>query len=310
MVRAVIVGRWRRRSLLALALTATVAPGLLLTACRDGRSLAETKGFAILNTGDVQGSTEPCSCKQSLGGLARRASAVAGARRQGDVLLLEAGNVLSAGYDPEQGSTEESAAVMAAMEAMHYDAMAIGDADAANGHEWLRSWQEGADFAVLSANLMLGDRLVAQPDAMFERGGVTVAVLGLTAMPSDALPDGLTVTDPVLAAQEYLRDLTRRDDVIVVLGALGPEVERRILAEVQHVDVLVGGGTAEPCGEVSQTSLPAHVCAGPYGEYLGITTLTPADGSQERTYSFRPVPLDATFAEDREIAELLRQYLR
>ncbi|MHB0877377.1 MAG: bifunctional UDP-sugar hydrolase/5'-nucleotidase [Anaerolineae bacterium] len=298
----------RRRALQSLLLgtAAAVTIPSALAGCASSRLAVPPMEMAILHSGDGQGRGEPCSCKGQLGGLARRASAVKREREQGAVLLLEAGNVFSGVDALELSAAETGASVVAAMNAMGYDAMAIGDVDAAAGPELLAACLAGADFPVLSANLTVDGELLAQPYAVLERQGISTAVLGLTGLPRRALATGMDVTDPLLAVRRFLPELRRQASIVVILGALGASLEQRLLSVQAGVDVLVGGAVRGPAAEVSRAPAPVHVAVGYFGEYLGLTTLMLDRDGSLAAYSFRLLPLDASFADDPTVAGLLQ----
>ena len=194
------------------------------------------------------------------------------------------------------------------MNAMGYDAMAIGGRDAAGGPDLLQARLAEAKFAVLSANLTLGGKLVAKPYTIIKRGGVTVAVLGLTTPRVGPLPAGLAVSDPVQAAQQYVPKLRQQADIVVILGALGPDLEQKLVAQVPGFDFLIGGGVSDPSPTMVDAHGPAVVHVGTLGEYLGVTTLALNANHRPISYSFQALALDPSFADDPEVANLLRRY--
>lgn len=157
-----------------------------------------------------------------------------------------------------------------AMNLMGYDALALGPRDLGLGINALRERMEEARFAVLSANLTVEGESLAAPYTIMERGGVRVAVLGVTG-PLPAPLEGVAVSDPADAVREHLNDLSAQVDLMVVLSNLGPAPEQELARQVPGIDLIVGGGSGAPRSGVVWEGETALVRAGGLGEYLGIT---------------------------------------
>jgi 5'-nucleotidase/UDP-sugar diphosphatase len=120
-----------------------------------------------------------------------------------------------------------------AMNAMGYDAMALGNREFDLGREALDAWREAAEFPVLAANITLetpdATLPVDAPWALFERGGVTVGVIGLThpdmvGLASPRHLEGLVFAGFVDALGEALPEVRAAGADVVVAVAHLPDI--------------------------------------------------------------------------------------
>ncbi|MFB3127300.1 MAG: metallophosphoesterase, partial [Candidatus Acidiferrales bacterium] len=153
-----------------------------------GQESAERVALTILATTDVHGNVWPYDYLQGQGaerGLAKVSAYVRQVRaRQPNTLLVDCGDTFQGtplAYLAAEKHAEEPNPVVAAMNAMGYDAMAIGN------HEWnfglhtLWRLKEEARFPILGANVAstYHDRLRDfKPYVIRRVGGVRVALLG------------------------------------------------------------------------------------------------------------------------------------
>ena len=150
--------------------------------------------LTVLHTNDVHGRVDqfdgfgtPCDAEEAaanecFGGAARIKTIV-------DQVRLEDGNVvLLDGGDQFQGTLfytqYKGAEAQEMMNALGYDAMAVGNHEFDDGPDTLGRFVDGANFPVLSANIdasaepTLAGKI--QPSAVIEIGGETIGVVGYT----------------------------------------------------------------------------------------------------------------------------------
>lgn len=138
------------------------------------------------------------------------------------------------------------------MNAMGYDAMALGNREFDLGREALDGWREAADFPILAANIepeASGGALpVDAPWAIFERGGVTIGVIGLThpAMVGLASPlhlEGLVFGGLVEALGEALSAVRAAgaDLVVAVVHASDGDILQLATAYPGELAAIFGG---------------------------------------------------------------------
>jgi 2',3'-cyclic-nucleotide 2'-phosphodiesterase (5'-nucleotidase family) len=168
------------------------------------------------------------------------------------------------------------------MNAIGYDAVAVGNHELDNGLKRLFDLSDQAEFPFMSANLIWrrsGER-VFQPYVLFEAGDVTVALLALTTdgiygrvRPSAVA--SLAAIDPVEAAKEFVPRLRRQAQCVAVLSHIGVEEDRRLAEEVPGIDLIVGGDSHTLLEEPIVVNNPLSrrptyiVQAGSYARYLG-----------------------------------------
>jgi 2',3'-cyclic-nucleotide 2'-phosphodiesterase (5'-nucleotidase family) len=181
--------------------------------------------LTVVATGDLKGwlSAATLDPEREATGLAHLAPLIRELRAGGrDLVLLDAGDALNGAPSVTLGGTPVPPMV-AAMNALGYDAMALGNYDLALGWPALQAARAASRFAWLSANGERAGGTALAPYAVLERDGVRVGVLGLTT-PAATLGrdpralEGLAFTSLEAAARRWLP----------------------ILRDVERVDVLVG----------------------------------------------------------------------
>ena len=120
--------------------------------------------------------------------MARRATAIARLKEQHEhLLLLDSGESLfRGGNSVESDNPEQGALIVAAMNAMGYEAMALGGRDLDAPFSTVRGRFGEADFSVLSANARTGGSgdggglPSVRPYLLRQVGKHTVAIIGAT----------------------------------------------------------------------------------------------------------------------------------
>ncbi|MEO6463797.1 MAG: bifunctional UDP-sugar hydrolase/5'-nucleotidase, partial [Candidatus Eisenbacteria bacterium] len=270
------------------------------------------------------------------------------AERGNRVLLVDAGDCIQGtplaylhdvgGPDRVPGGESRPDPQMACMNALGYDAFAVGNHEYNFGLDVLRRAQADAKFPWLSANTLkegAGGEAAYQSYVVKTIGGVRVGILGLTTpgVPNwDDPPNwaGLAFEDPLVSARRLvpiMRGLERCDAVIVVChmgmeedaaGRAKPGQmpnENRVLAiarEVKGVDAIVMGHThtkveSKMVGDVVLTQ------AGRWGEALGRLDLvferkTKGGGYRLAERTARLLLVDEKVASDPAIEAIARPY--
>ena len=159
----------------------------------------------IFYTNDEEGHLEPSSDRlKTYGGAANLMNALRerGYRPDGDDALLLSGGDMWTG--PAISTWFQGASTVQVMNAMGYDAAAIGNHEFDFGQEILQANEAAADFPFLSANIQL-NKTDTQPDfskpyIIRNVNGVSVAIIGLTTLktPTVTMPtnvEGITFTN-------------------------------------------------------------------------------------------------------------------
>ncbi|MEO1103822.1 MAG: 5'-nucleotidase C-terminal domain-containing protein, partial [Pseudomonadota bacterium] len=290
--------------------------------------------LTVLHVNDVHSRIEPisrfnstCSAEddaagECFGGSARLATQIAAERAAAEapLLLLDAG-------DQFQGSLfythYKGKAAAEIMNAMDFDAMAVGNHEFDDGPDVLKTFVESVDFPVLMANAALtpGSTLdgVVPATTVLEAGGNRYGVIGVVAEDTDITsspgPD-VTFTSAAQAVRREIEKLQSDGiDRIIVLSHMGLPADRRLAGEVDGIDLIVGGhshsllsntheGAVGPYPEMIQSASGATpiVQAGAYGKYLGKIDLTFDENGHVTKAEGDTILLDASVEADPEMA--------
>lgn len=290
----------------------------LLVACDHSGERATTPAPApvplvILHTNDTHGAVWG---SDEVGSAAQRASVVDEVRREvaaagGVTLLLDAGDVHTGTFCSDRQGAEPD---LEAMEAMGYDAMVVGNHEFDRPFRQTLAQRELVDFPILGANVVRSadGQALFQPTAVIERGGLRVGVLGVvTAEAVTTSTRGsdpaLGFEDPIATARRLVPELRRQVDLMVVLSHLGLEADRRLAAEVEGIDVIVGGHSHDALTEPLVVGDTVIVQAGHDGSHLGrLDLVVGVDGVELR--GGRLVPVTADLPADPEVAGVLSRY--
>jgi len=235
---------------------------------------AGSVAITVLHTSDLHGHVYPheALADRDLGeGLARVAAAVRQIRAEGrPTLLLDSGDTIEGA--PEQalafqtGGVDGKDPIVAAMNRIGYDAMAVGNHEFDFGRERLARSQSEARFPFLSANVTEENgRPAFPPFVVREIGGVRVGILGLTtrqvpAWESPSRISGLRFADSAETARRFVAALRDREgcDLVIVIAHQGFERDPEtgagrgggyenqayaLATEVRGIDLLLAGHT-------------------------------------------------------------------
>lgn len=226
-------------------------------------------------------------------------------------MLLDTGDALVGGG--LLGDATQGAVIVAGMNLMGYDAMALGPIELTLGPETLRQRMEEAEFPVLSANVVLSDtdELLAEPYAILQIGDHRVAVIGLTRVPAGPV-SGFSVSDPQQAAARYVAEVATQADTVFLLTNLEYRAGLALAGIVPDIDLLIAalprqlpGEAVRPSGGgalvvTAEQPLPRHS-----GRRVGRLAVTlNSDGSLLRE-SWSSVAMDGSFADDVAMQRLL-----
>ncbi len=306
---------------------------------------AEQARVTLLFTTDLHGrlvGRDLLEERPAPGGLARVATLVRRIRAGGEVLLLDGGDAMQGdalgdAWRMDSTSTRPEP-MMAAMSAIGYDAMAVGNHEFDFGLAAIARARKAASFPWLSANVQASgkDAPAFAPSLVKVVNGVRVGVVGLTTPAVAAWTDasqrqGLRFEDPVAAARREVARLRQREgcDLVVLLahtglatppGAAAPRPGQRpdenwgerLANDVPGVDLLILGHTHERIDSLSIAGVPVAQ-AGRSGEVLGRADFTMAPGPSRGRWSVAGLTLGAvtvgdSVAADPAIAALAEPY--
>lgn len=247
--------------------------------------------ITVVYTGNTDGFLENCGCKTNqAGGIARRATAIRGLRRETDnrVILLDAGNAFirpDAAHSLDDLMRLEEGLYLRIMDAMNYDAVTIGTSELAFGAQSFRERTaklERLPYTSLNIPELRGSRVPERRD--LRRVGHTFHVFGLLCEP---LPLSVERTsfertrqprceDPVRALTRAVSSMPLSSaSTIIVIGNLRPDVIAKLVGAVPDVDLVISTGYFERDMDVQAKGGHARAAIGPGyigGTLVGYTT--------------------------------------
>jgi 5'-nucleotidase/UDP-sugar diphosphatase len=243
--------------------------------------------LTLLHTNDVHSHYEPFarSNQPVQGGAVRLATLVQNARQAAThSLFLDAGDQFQGSLLFTVGGTDVVADVMNALD---YDAMAIGNHEFDLGPAELARFIDAATFSVVSANVDASADInldgKIRPFDVFLFGGEIVGVFGLTTetTATASSPGDDVVFEPTVRRARSIVAMLERQGVnkIVAVTHLGFARDLELAAAVDGIDVIVGGHshTQLGAGDLPYPTLVTSsagepvvvVTAGEWGEALG-----------------------------------------
>jgi 5'-nucleotidase / UDP-sugar diphosphatase len=240
-----------------------------------------------------------------------------------NVLLLDAG-------DQFQGTLYyiqyKSDILTRTMNALGYQAMAVGNHEFDSGPGELRKLIDGVTFPVLSANIdAASEPLLAgkiKPSTVITVGGEPIGIVGLTTFDLPALSSpgpNITVTAELTALQQAVNNLQAQGiNKIIGLTHTGYDVDISLAQVITGVDVIVGGHTHSFLYTPVVTQTNGDVPVGPYptvvtapdgspvlivsayqwGRYLGDLNVSFSPTGTVTSYSGDPIYMATTIAQD------------
>ncbi|HOF87468.1 MAG TPA: metallophosphatase [Armatimonadota bacterium] len=270
-------------------------------------------GFAVRLPGEV-------------GGLARRATAIANARKEitYPLAVIDTGDVFTRGpwHTRFYGVPE-----IEALNAMGYDLLCVGNnelkaTEKTDSQAIMLGLLRRSRFPWLAANLTVGETGVpvpgVQPFVVRDYGGVRVGYLGLTAPRAAEYPQtkGWTISDPIAAAKTWVPLARKECDILIAVTHIGVDLDRRLAAEVAGIDAIVGGDSHTYLPQPVPVKNPAGISvpiaqAGEQGVMLGRLDLVfeKAEGWALAESSGRLQPLTANIPEEPAMKALLQRWL-
>lgn len=229
--------------------------------------------------------------------------------------MLDTGDALAGGN--RLGDRTSGEAIVAGMNLMGYDAMALGPKELELGPEVLTERLEEAQFEVVAANVKhaaTGEPVV-EPFAVVGVGGYRVGIIGLTREPDPPLRQFM-VADPQETLTTILPDVKPQSDFTIVLTNVRQE-EAVTLGESDRQIGLVVSALAEsvrvspPRAAVSNAmvlvadrALPRHT-----GRYLGRLSATLQPNGKLSDEEWEMVAMLPEIKDDREMSRLLDSFM-
>lgn len=227
----------------------------------------------------VQKSLEP---QKAIGGAARLAQMIEEERRKNPD-----GTLLLSGGDMFQGTAVSNIfrgePVLDFMNAVRFDAMAIGNHEFDWGRDTLDKLRESARFPFLSANIRGRAGNLAwesTPYVILERKGLKIAVIGVTATETRYTTkpgnvEGLEFRHPRMVLPGVLKEVRSQGaKTIILLSHAGFDADKALATEVSDIDVIVGGHSHTAVHDPVALGRTIIVQAGCCAQYLGVLNLS------------------------------------
>lgn len=206
--------------------------------------------------------------------------------------------------------------IVAGMNLMGYDAMAIGPVDLKLGAAALRQRLSEAEFPLLSANVLWsGDRgHVGDPYTILQAGSYRIGVIGLTRLPDGDLDD-YEFLDPEGVLANLVSEVGEQVEAVVLLTNFRYRSALELADAVPGIDLVIAALPRQ---------LPDHAVRVPHTGTLGVTAEQPlprhtgrrvgkltvrvdSDGTL-RSEVWASAPMGPEIADDPQMKELLDEY--
>ncbi|WP_445990139.1 bifunctional UDP-sugar hydrolase/5'-nucleotidase UshA [Chromobacterium haemolyticum] len=265
-----------------LALSLLAAGLLSACAATPGKgNFVEDKTYkiTILHTNDHHGRFWPNSDGEY--GLAAQKTLVdqvrAEVKADGGYMLLLSGGDINTGV-PES-DLQDAEPDFRGMSRIGYDAMAVGNHEFDKPVPVLMKQRQWVNFPMLSANIYQDGKRMFDPYAMFNLGGVKVAVLGLTTddtakMVNPEQVKGIEFRSPIAEADKLVPELRQKADIVIAATHMGHYTDGQhgvnapgdveMARAVKGLDLIVGGHSQNPvCMKAENQRDDAYVPGAP-----------------------------------------------
>jgi len=253
---------------------------------KDGVTIGQDSSLIdlhILHINDFHGAIQPyiepsISADGEVGGIANLKTVI-DTERERDLqgtLLLNAGDLAEGSM---AAYVSKGRIVGDAFKTFNFDAITPGNHDFAWGKDGFNCMVQGLDTPILAANIVnTADGKVMEglkPYSVIEKKGVKIGIIGIdtpeTAIRLDPKKvKGIEFKAAAETARKYIAELKEQGvDIIVINSHLGLPEDEKLAAEVEGIDVIVGGHSHNKLEEGKLVGNTVIVQAGTKGGYLG-----------------------------------------
>ena len=233
-----------------------------------------------------------------MGGLDRIATIIKAIRaeRAGKTLLLDGGDTWTNSWTSLQTKGQDMVDVMALLKP---DAM-TGHWEFTLGEARVKEIVDKLGFPFLAQNIR--DKEFEDPvfpaQAMFERGGVKIAVIGQAlpftpiANPSWMIPKWTFGIRENEMRKEVETARAAGADLVVLLSHNGFDLDRKLVQNVPGIDVVLTGHTHDAVPEVTRVGKTLLVASGCHGKFVSRLDLD-VEGKTIKNFRYRLIPIFA-----------------
>jgi cytochrome c biogenesis protein CcdA/glutaredoxin len=236
--------------------------GCIIIAAMTFLAFAHGQTLQVLQTNANNGYLYPCKCpSEPKGGLAKRYSLIkqitanrdqlAGDHR--DFLLFDSGDIWGLDSDRKTDSL-----VLAAYQAMGYQAVALGDQELSRGVDYFLELSGKFKLSFISANLKYRGLDIVPGFRIIKTSRAKAAVIGLLSpqafkyYPAEVSRD-LEILDPETVLRSLIAELKPQADMLILLSHLGYEKEQEMATKFPELDLIIGGHTQNELAEADRS---------------------------------------------------------
>jgi 2',3'-cyclic-nucleotide 2'-phosphodiesterase (5'-nucleotidase family) len=146
--------------------------------------------------------------------------------------------------------TQKAQVIIESLNLMGYDAIGVGDDDLTLGKEFLVELWKKAGIPILSSNLIdeRSGKPIFQTHVLKEINGLRIGIFSLLSPevfsgPTDPRRKGISLRPPVEAAQNLVKELQPRADLIILLSHMGYPKDMELAQAVSGIHLIVGSHT-------------------------------------------------------------------
>lgn len=256
--------------------------------------------FTLIFSGETNGYLEPCGCNDNpLGGIARRATAIAKIRaKEREVLVIDNGDIVS-GYGEQDAIKLD--VIIGAMRRMGYDLVNLGEGDIAWGDDVLSGYTNKYGISFIRAN--------AGPQIIYKNvGNIRVLIAAVNAWNGMQSLQGW-FAEGRLGEYENLQTALNNSvhDEFKVLLFHGPrEVAARLAELVSGFHVVIAGHNREDPAPAIERNGTLFFSYASKGKSIGIV-----DVEKKRkglSFQHRMLELDEEIPVSADMKDILRDY--
>jgi len=208
-----------------------------------------------------------------------------------EILVLDAGDLLFKKIsdrtfeDEVKVRNQRAYLIIDSFNLMGYDALGVGDDDLNLGKEFLLEITKRANFPFISSNLMDEEsgKLLFKPYILKEINGLKIGIFSLLSPdlfsgPSDLRKKGLAFRDPLETAQNIVKELQPKTDLIILLSHLGYQKDMTLAQTVSEIHMIIGGHSGVHLSNppvIKNTILLQMTAKGMYGGRFDLTLTHP-----------------------------------
>ena len=237
--------------------------------------------------------------------------AIRSERGNDKVLLLDGGDTWQGSYTSLKTQGEDMVEVM---KALGTEAM-VGHWEFTFGQQRLKELIDKLEYPFLGGNVFdtEWDEPVFESTAFFEKGGVSVAVIGQhfpytpIANPNYMVKGWSFGIRPEVLQKNVDEAKKQGAEIVVLLSHNGFDVDQKLAAMIQGIDVILTGHTHDAIPKGIRIKDTLLLSSGSHGKYLGRVDLKVKNGKVVETSSNLIPVFSDVVAPDKEMTKLIKQ---